>query len=483
MKKKPKIFFRADGDSTIGLGHVIRSLALADMTNEHFESYFIIRNPSKSLKAQIQNVCHHLYYLDENLTMLDEAHFLIQNWLDNNSVVVLDGYSFETEYQKIIKSIGCKMICIDDINAYHFVSDIVINHAGGFKTQEYSTEAKTKLLLGPSYALLRPEFQKAAQNQKPKTNSESIFICLGGADPNNDILHVLQKCIIHKPNAFYNIVLGSAFLHQDILEEYINNVPANIQIIKNLNAQEMVVQMQHCAIAITSPSSVSYEYLCTGGKLFLQLIANNQNRIKDFLISNNLAFDFNDFEKVDQVFYNSKLQQSLFDGNQKKRFLKPLFEIMLTLEIASEKDIELYFEWANDPKTRSQSFHSEFISWVEHTEWYMKRIHSEEFIFYKAKVAEANLGQIRYDLKENEALINYSVDSQFRGFGIGSLLIEKTINLIGSYYKNDFSIIGFVKHENIASAKVFRKFGFEEFESNEFNNTYKYILKCKTKFK
>ncbi len=41
---KPKIYFRADGNATMGLGHVIRSLALAEMSNDIFDCHFKIKH-------------------------------------------------------------------------------------------------------------------------------------------------------------------------------------------------------------------------------------------------------------------------------------------------------------------------------------------------------------------------------------------------------------------------------------------------------
>jgi UDP-2,4-diacetamido-2,4,6-trideoxy-beta-L-altropyranose hydrolase len=480
LKKKPKIFFRADGNATIGLGHVIRSLAFAEMIKQYFECYFIIQNPSLSLQKQIQKVCANLIALDANDSMLEEAIFLTQHYFDKSSLVVLDGYVFDTAYQKAIKAIGCKLICIDDINAFHFASDVVINHAGGFSLLEYSTESNTKLYLGPSYALLRTEFQEAAQNKAPKPNTDSILICFGGADPKNDTLLVLQECIRHKPNASYHLVLGSAYHHWNVLEQYLKNTSANVRILRDLNAKEMVALMQKCPVAITSPSTISYEYLSTGGKLFLKVIADNQIRINNYLISHHLAFEFKDFPKVDQLSCHSSEQNLLFDGKQKKRYLKLLFELMLTIEMADQHDVELYFNWANDPTTRSQSFNNEQIKWSEHESWFENNVHSEANRFYKAMVADNPVGQIRYTLKENEALINYSVDINFRGLGIGSMLIEKTIPLLCKYYQKDFDVIGYVKEENIASVKVFRTLGFQEFKARAYDNTYKFILKCKT---
>ena len=41
---KQRVYFRADGHAKMGLGHVIRSLALAEMLKEDFDCYFIIRS-------------------------------------------------------------------------------------------------------------------------------------------------------------------------------------------------------------------------------------------------------------------------------------------------------------------------------------------------------------------------------------------------------------------------------------------------------
>jgi UDP-2,4-diacetamido-2,4,6-trideoxy-beta-L-altropyranose hydrolase len=479
LKKKPKIFFRADGNSNIGLGHVMRSLALAEMIKDHFDSCFIIRSPSPAIQEKIKNVCDKLILLDEKTNIADNAQLLTLSNFHQNAIVVLDGYAFDTKYQKEIKKSGAKIICIDDINAYHFFADVVINHSGGFEIEEYSVEPNTKVYLGPQFALIRPEFQKAAQHKNLSEINKNIFVCFGGADPKNDTLSALQKCIKHSSDSSYFVVLGSAYLHGDKLSEFIEDTTTEINISTNLDAQQMVALMSKCSTAITSPSTVSYEYLSTRGRLFVKVIADNQKRINAFLINSNLAFNFDNFPNPVDIKDTIELQNSIFDGAQKKRFLKILFDLVMDIALANEKDIQLYFDWANDPLVRTLSFNNNPIPWENHQKWFTNKIHSRDHIFYKAVIIENAVGQIRYDLKEDEALINYSVDSNFRGYGIGSLMIEKTLLLIDKKFKTDYSIIGFVKYGNVASSMVFRKLGFEEFESIEFEETYKYVLKCK----
>ena len=66
MQNKAKIVFRADGHAKMGLGHVIRSLALADMLKEDFDCHFMIRNPLPALRVQIMEVCQHLIGISGN---------------------------------------------------------------------------------------------------------------------------------------------------------------------------------------------------------------------------------------------------------------------------------------------------------------------------------------------------------------------------------------------------------------------------------
>jgi len=116
LQAKSRVFFRADGSSKIGLGHVIRSLALAEMIEGEFDCSFIIREPLQYLKNQIGKVCANIIELAETTCYTEEAVQISEKFLKSSDIVVLDGYHFNTEYQSILKAKGCYLICIDDIH-------------------------------------------------------------------------------------------------------------------------------------------------------------------------------------------------------------------------------------------------------------------------------------------------------------------------------------------------------------------------------
>ncbi len=194
---KRKIIFRADGGTAIGMGHFIRTLALAEMLNEHFHCIFAISQTTEYQISEIEKVCPKRIDLPDN-----DSHFdRFLEYLNGDEIVVLDNYYFTTEYQKAIKNKGCKLVCIDDMHDKHYVADIVINHAEGIDPSSYSKESYTKLLLGFQYALIRKEFRLPIE---PCEKKYSCLLIMGGADPFNlseKFIQILRENKLEKPIA------------------------------------------------------------------------------------------------------------------------------------------------------------------------------------------------------------------------------------------------------------------------------------------
>ena len=477
--QKNRIYFRADGNATIGLGHVIRSLALAEMLCAEFECHFIIQKPLDTLKQQILEVCDRVNELPETDDFEEEAKFLVENAISKQDIIVLDGYNFTTKYQKILKKNVCKVVSIDDLHQDHFVSDIVINHAGGITPNHYSASRYTQFCLGPKYALLRKPFRKidpvALQSLR---NENDVFICFGGADPNNNTINALEKCEATKGIGTCYVVIGGANRYQKEIDNYRSSSSLNIQVLVNLSATQMVNYMMKCGIAITPPSTVAYEYLSIGGDLYLKTVANNQEHIYNFLIKKGLAFDLVDFRILDNEMIRATLdaQKTIFDGNQQKRFVRLFKSLTLTVRKANIDDMLTYFNWANDPEVRMQSFNPELISFTKHKSWFQQKIVADNCVMYIVSMRGKPIGQIRFDIEKNESHISYSLDKNFRGQGFGSQILRSGIAKFRKDYDQDSIIIGFVKKSNIASVKAFRVIGFAEETVQSIDDSFKYTL-------
>ena len=123
-------------------------------------------------------------------------------------------------------------------------------------------------------------------------------------------------------------------------------------------------------------------------------------------------------------------------------------------------DIELLFQWANDPVVRFCSFNSEPILYENHVKWFKRMIEDPTIIQYILMDDDIPVGQIRLNIDGNEAEIGYSVDAKFRGKGYG----HKVLKLIAEEVKNNHygikSLIAKVKPENMVSNQLFTSEGY-----------------------
>ena len=137
---------------------------------------------------------------------------------------------------------------------------------------------------------------------------------------------------------------------------------------------------------------------------------------------------------------------------------------------ATLADMKRYFEWANDVIVRENAVSTEPIQWEGHQKWFAKRVVSSTSFLYVFEHNEQPFGQVRFDIEENSAFIDYSIDTNFRGQGLGTKMLEQGITIFEKEAVNQFQqIIGIVKMTNLPSMKVFERLGFHFKKVNTIN--------------
>jgi UDP-2,4-diacetamido-2,4,6-trideoxy-beta-L-altropyranose hydrolase len=331
MSQKSKVYFRADGNSKMGLGHVIRSLALVEMINEDFECHFMIRNPLPTLIDQINEVCKSIIILEDTLDDIKEAIWICNNHLSGDEIVVLDGYHFITEYQQLIKDKGCKLVCIDDIHAYHFVADVVVNQIGGIKPEHYSAEAYTKFYLGLEFSLLRKPFLEFDSGKKVTYPPTNIFICLGGADPLNLSAKVVEMALNISFVKKVDVVLGAGTKIN--LGKLTNIEKKVLRGHRNLSATQMKTLIRESDAAIVPASTIAIEVYSLKVPMLVGFFVDNQSAPYNYWIKNNLAVDLGDIRELKS---SKELELRLLDINQLK-VPQPIANIIKIKKIFSNK--------------------------------------------------------------------------------------------------------------------------------------------------
>ncbi|MDO6391113.1 UDP-2,4-diacetamido-2,4,6-trideoxy-beta-L-altropyranose hydrolase [Pontibacter sp. BT731] len=471
MNRKTRIIFRADGNSRIGLGHVTRSLALAHMLRQEFECVFAIQSPDLALQERIREVCDGIIVLPPADAEASRFVHELDAYVSTEEIVVLDGYTFGTAYQQNIKARGAALICIDDIHAYHFVADVVINQAGGVSPELYDTASYTRLLLGPHYALLRPAFLKAAKAARTAPEGGlRVLVCMGGADPDNHTLQALEILQAIPAVKYIKVVVGSAYKHVQDLKQHLKKL-SQATLHHDLSAESMRRLMTKCPAAITSASGISYEYAAVGGILFVKQTADNQAGMHQFLTTAGIAQDYSSLTQalpqgIKEASFAAQLktQRQYFDGKSGERLLDIFRRLSLAANLnlrkAIPQDLHLLFDWANDPEVRRHSFNPEPILLENHTRWFQSKLDNPDAMLYLAEADGEPAAHIRFDIHGSTATISYLIGADYRGKGLGHTVLLKGIQQL-LHDRPDVQLVeGLVEQQNKASVRSFEKAGF-----------------------
>lgn len=339
---KPRILFRADGDSHIGLGHIMRCIALSEMLNTDFNCVFLVSKPSVALKSIIApfGAMIELHSSTKTIEWSELGEILMET-----DIVVTDGYDFDTPYLKYIKRKVAKLVMIDDLAEGEFIADLVINHCNELIKTQYNKADTTKVLTGFKYLILRKEFLNVAKTQKSIDLIETAFICMGGADPTNLTLKILLSCNEATFIKELNIVIGAAYLGEDQLLAAASQLRSDLKlnIYKNINAAEMISVISKAQICICPASSIALEVCCIKSGLLTGVSFSNQKELHQQLMLDNCCVSIGDFNEVDikgiadklgdmsaASFVNQMMesQHQVIDGKSPERILNE-FKLLL----------------------------------------------------------------------------------------------------------------------------------------------------------
>ncbi len=267
QEKKSKLYFRVDANLEIGLGHLTRCFALAQMLKNFFNIIFICKDlPDNTKKTLISN-----RFLLEKI----ETFFIIPHFLNSNDIIVLDGYHFDTKYQKKIKDIGCKLICIDDLHTQEYVADLIINHAPGIQESQYKAQVYTQFALGINYTLLRPLFLRQAKIHRKIGKIQTVLICFGGSDFNNITKRILNVLINSSNFSKIIVVTGGLYQFLNDLKILIQENP-EVEHYHAITEKKMLSLMLQAELAIVPASGLIFEALAAGCKVISGYCIDNQ---------------------------------------------------------------------------------------------------------------------------------------------------------------------------------------------------------------
>ena len=493
------IIFRVDASVHMGTGHLMRCLTVAEALRKRgAQIRFVCRDHTGNLITLLQQKAMPVTVLPAPMikdTTLGEDYAA---WLgvtqagdaeqtiaaldgDTPDWLVVDHYGLDVEWEQRLRPYVSNLMVIDDLANRPHDCDVLLD-------QNYTTEGERryvgllpnacKLLAGPRYALLRPEYATYRKTMRTRDGQvKRVLVFLGGTDPQN-LTRIALEALSH-PELMHlevDVVVGANNPHRKSIEQQVLHRPLTTLHEPRPHLADL---MARADLAIGAGGATTWERMCLGLPTVVISFAENQRSASEMLAKEKLIHYAGYFPDIkmdhltqllkqlghgsEKIIDLSIQNQLLVDGHGALRLVEVLCPSDINeirLRPANEEDIIIYYNWANDPAVRQNAVSTSTISWTTHQKWFRNKIHDANSHLFVLEVACLPVGQIRFDRIEDEAHIDYSIDSIVRGRDWGPRLVA-----LGTYLLQKFEPVQFraeVKSGNEASSAVFLRNEFKE---------------------
>jgi UDP-2,4-diacetamido-2,4,6-trideoxy-beta-L-altropyranose hydrolase len=271
-----RVAFRVEGEPNIGLGHVMRCMALAQslVKSGHVVFFFMSQRSQYFCRNRADWVGKILLIPDINKSI--EPQWLCRQCIELSADwMVLDGYQFDQAYRQSLQNNAYKLAVFNDMNnSGTLYADMVINGALNASLYSYQqTAPKALLASGQEYRVLRQEFLQLRNKNWPDRNS--LTLMFGGSDPKNLTIKVLQSLCKVNVSMPITIITGSAYDGLNELADVIKNCELDITHLHD--CQNMATVLVNTKLALSAAGGSQFELLACATPSILVVVAKNQH--------------------------------------------------------------------------------------------------------------------------------------------------------------------------------------------------------------
>lgn len=345
---KEKIAIRCDGNSKIGLGHVMRCLCIAfELQKQDVEVLFLLAQ--EDCEELIHNHGFQAEVLSTNYKCMEEELIKVPYILKERKIgkILIDSYQVTTHYLSEL-SARFTVSYIDDLNEKIYPVQQLINYNIYAENLEYpQTYQNSKIcpefVLGCSYAPIREEFLHV--DYEVRQEVKHILITTGGSDSYGIAGQILKHVMSQKElcKCVYHVISGAFNVHYEELKQMEKE---NDHIIIHQNVTDMAELMEQMDLAVSAGGSTMYELCAVGVPTVVYYFADNQKLIAKAFDQKGLAKNAGCFQEIKDAMFDqitehlcayqssfrlrsetSKYMRAVIDGRGAKQLAKKVIMI------------------------------------------------------------------------------------------------------------------------------------------------------------
>jgi UDP-2,4-diacetamido-2,4,6-trideoxy-beta-L-altropyranose hydrolase len=215
--------------------------------------------------------------------------------------LIVDHYGLSAEWQQMLRSSVSRILVIDDLANRDHDCDLLLdqNHAPE-GANRYAARIPTHagLLIGPKYALLRPEYAEARRGLNRSFDQPNrVLVFFGGSDPDNLTGRALSA--LNQPGLAdfsVDVVVGATNPHRESIIAQATGRP-NTWV--HPPRPHLADLMSAADLCVGAGGATTWERCCLGLPSLVVSIADNQRPACDALAAVGLIHYLGDHDRVD----------------------------------------------------------------------------------------------------------------------------------------------------------------------------------------
>lgn len=477
-------FLRADASKALGGGHIFRCLTLADaLAANGWRCTFVCKAGTREAVPALGRSRHTIV----DLRSSDESDFLKALLSSGADLLVVDHYGIDARVEAACRPSVGRILVLDDGPRREHDCDMLLDQNLGVQSTDYRGLVPNycRVLTGPSYALLRPQFRKARREAIVRRSETStplrLLISLGASDPMNITSRVVAASA-GLPLEI-DVVLSSDCDQRETIQDIASQADLNVKI--HTDVADMATLMSSADLAVGAGGSTSWERCCLGLPSLLLVLADNQRRVAETLSLAGAASVTGTAEHFSEAKLTGELREliadarklytmamcaaSICDGCGTQRVLLAILEPTstrsgeaITLRLASKNDESTILKWQCHPETRRFARNPVIPTTVEHHRWMAERLSDVDSLFMIVECAGRSAGVLRLDrrgivISSYEVSILIAPDRYRQGIGAGVLALARQL-------MPSAELVAEVLPQNEASLRLFTAAGYQRYD-------------------
>jgi UDP-2,4-diacetamido-2,4,6-trideoxy-beta-L-altropyranose hydrolase len=393
--------------------------------------------------------------------------------------LVVDHYALDASWERTLRPQVGRILVIDDLADRDHDGDLLLDqNLNSDIARRYRTHvpADCRLMLGPRYALLRPEFAQAREQLRTRDGRiRRLLVFFGGSDRDNYTGLALEALRLLGPSDIWvDVVVGTVNSRRAEIEAAARQLP-NVGF--HCDTPDMVGLMGAADLALGAGGSTTWERACLGLPSVVIVVAENQREPTTALGERGQIVNLDATGGLTPELLAGAIRTlaacpswmrhlgrsglELVDGRGAMRVARELLATPLHLRRATASDSANLHAWRNAEEVRRHSRDPSPISRADHVRWLASTLADDRCALLIAEQAGEAVGVLRYDINKNEATVSIYLVPGKTGQGHGVQILLEGDRWLARNRPAVRCLHAEVLTSNEASVRAFTEAGYE----------------------